>query len=139
MKRADIAYMAGFFDGEGCISICCSSSRWRELSLKCQVGQCNRWILELFKFRFGGSIRLQKKESVQHHDYWMWHISSGKAADFLKVIEPCLYLKRAEAKIAIEFQSHKRACNHLKPEERVLQEAQRILLREAKEQVKVGS
>lgn len=138
MKRVDIAYMAGFFDGEGCISICCSSGRWRELSLKCQVGQCNRWILELYKFRFSGSIRLQRSKNPQHHDYWMWHISSGGAAEFLKVIKPYLYLKKAEAEIGIEFQSHKRACNHLKPEERVLQEAHRILLRKAKEEIKLG-
>ena len=87
-KKPNLSYLAGFFDGEGCIRI---NKTHGHYALIIQVSQCNRWVLELFKMHFGGSIHHREQSRYPSS---MWSISSWKASAFLEIIEPYLMLKK---------------------------------------------
>lgn len=125
--------MAGFFDGEGCISISKSSHGY---SLLCDVIQCNRWVLELFKMSFGGAIRLRRQYTGNYPTY-AWHICAKNAQVFLETIKPFLVLKRAEAEVAIKFQRRKGGVGcHISDGQKAVEEAEYLLLQNLKREVK---
>ena len=134
MSKTDLAYIAGFFDGEGCISIKRIRNRNRpfnQYQLEVTVGSTDEWVCERFKFVFGGNVRKTKSRNPNWKPFWVWRASSKTAGVFLKVIIPYLHLKRDRAEIALTFQrarSIKQDRRSLTSEEMALEEAQRILM-----------
>ena len=111
---AELSYMAGFFEGEGCVSAVKYASyplkigRKPTLVLMCRVGNTEKDALELFERRFGGKIRVWHR-NPKWKDIWIWNIYAKKALNFLETIEPYLKTKRKQelARLGIEFQKHK--------------------------------
>ena len=137
MKGINLSYMAGFFDGEGCI---CIGKSPHGISLICSITQCNEWILQLFKMRFGGTVRLRQPYKAEKYRTFSWNISGGKAGIFLGIIKPYLMLKRAEAELAIQFQMSKgRIGHHLTDNQKAVEEAQRILMQKLKMEGKINA
>ena len=67
MTELDLAYMAGIFDGEGCITIQRGSQRGkRHYTLRCLIGICNPYIPYMFKFAFGGWVYQWKSKKENH-------------------------------------------------------------------------
>lgn len=133
MKKTDIAYLAGLFDGEGCICIGKEKARGERphpsYHLECSVSMCNEYLPNLYRFSFGGSVFFYKDRHPNHQPAWQWHISARKASGFLNTILPYLTIKKGEAELAIKFQSAKRYSGRPKTEgEFALEEAQKILL-----------
>lgn len=134
MTPPELAYIAGFFDGEGYIGITFRQGkgyRWRTLQAK--VGNTNEWVINYLKFSFGGSIYKRKVYGNQRQSF-DWTLVGNQAASFLKLILPFLKLKRPQAEIAIRFQERKSKRNWRKmpPEIDALEEAENLLLREYK-------
>jgi hypothetical protein len=104
----DIAYAAGFFDGEGCIIIRKSNrvSGNISYSLGIQVAQVCQSPLLWLQSRWGCHICPVNRPRPT----WTWSPSSRAAARFLQDVLPFLIVKHDQAIIAIEFQSHK--CNN---------------------------
>ena len=135
MKKIDIAYMAGIFDGEGCISIGKHQRRknWNPTySLKISVVMCNPYIPKLFQMAFGGRIDCYERVGYKL-PHWNWHLDSKNTIPFLEAIMPYLRLKRDEARLALEFQKLKKVKhtfrgNSYKPEEIAVFEAEKILM-----------
>jgi hypothetical protein len=111
MDQMKLAYCAGFFDGEGSISIHYSMrdhkggkvyARWQE---EVKVTQLAREPLDLFTELFGGYVYETEHYTAkgEHHYRFDWKLTSRKAHEFLEVIVPLLILKKQEAEIAIEF------------------------------------
>jgi len=99
----DIRYMAGFFDGEGHLGIAC---RW-SWSPPCffpiaSVVNTDRPILEEFRDKFGGSIRVHEKPYGNRALSWTWclHKADGLRA-FLEHIGPHLRQKGAAAQVLL--------------------------------------
>jgi hypothetical protein len=120
LNENEIAYAAGLFDGEGCILICRNSagSYW----LQTRVTNTNRDILEWMKHRFGGGIGTQgaAKGHKRVKPCWYWIASGNGAAAFLVHVFPHLIIKRAQARVAMQFQDRlrgTRGVNHLPLEE----------------------
>ena len=135
MTIADLNYMAGIFDGEGCISIGKHKKRghWNAAySLKVAIVMCNAYIPNLFQFAFGGKVYTQNRGG-RYLPEWHWAIAANKAVEFLKILLPYLRLKKDEAELAIRFQAFKKN-KHTYPgnayteEEVAILEAERILL-----------
>ena len=130
MKRVDLAYMAGLFDGEGCINI---KKKGRYYSLNCKLNMANEFLPNLYKFSFGGSLsKVPQEPPIQTQ--LAWSITSRNATTFLEAILPYLKLKRNEAELAIKFQngfSHQGG-NRISDGQLVLREAQKILLSKMK-------
>jgi hypothetical protein len=110
ISETDKAYVAGFIDGEGCISISRREYIKRTptpiYTLTVAVVSTNRDVLEycrnltnLGAVMLGG---LPRKDS--HHQEFSWRISSRQAIDLLQLILPYLRIKREQADIAIAFQ-----------------------------------
>lgn len=110
MRKTDLAYFAGIFDGEGCISIKSTRTKYGQgkisysHSLEVSVGNTNEWLCRQLCFSFGGSVNSQKSTGKP---VWRWHIAAVKAKTFLIDILPYLKLKRPQAEIAIQFQKSK--------------------------------
>jgi len=119
LTEAQKAYLAGFFDGEGCIHIgtyppgvysASTISPFHQLSI--MLGNTNKLILEhICSLLSAGNIQRVEGKNSRTRPYYQWRIHGRKALEFLELIKPYLILKKKEAALAIEFQSGKR--NHL--------------------------
>lgn len=107
MVDAELAYLAGFFDGEGSISILRPRAKARSLLLHIQVSQIVREPLEMFQSRFGGTIHLTNRgqSPLSRRPIWAWHAGPRAGAAALQEMLPFLVVKQSQAAIAIEFQS----------------------------------
>lgn len=97
----DLRYLAGFFDGEGCVAIY-RAGNGRGHTLSVQITQ-NKSIesdqlLEELQAEYGGSIT-----SVKGDKAWHYSIGSKNAAKLLEDIAPWLRLKRTEVSLALEW------------------------------------
>lgn len=99
------AYLAGFFDGEGCISIKLTSSNARRLEIS--ANQVDRRPLDLLADRYGGSIRRRTVEA-HRQPMWTWRLEGWSAVRALAEWLPFLTVKMEQAKLAVEFQRHLR-------------------------------
>ena len=95
----NINYLAGYFDGEGCISM----SRYQNYNLCCRVASVNPAIPLLFRDAFEGWICYYKGRKEGHRDQVVWSISGKKVTSFLKRILPYLIIKKEEALIGVEY------------------------------------
>jgi hypothetical protein len=110
MAVSDIekAYAAGLIDGEGCIDIGVNhpkkGSRSRDqLYVRVGIHMTNPLPLEEFKNIWGGSIHIRKPFINHWKQSYDWKVTCGSAMEFLADIEPFLIVKKAEARVALEF------------------------------------
>jgi hypothetical protein len=104
-EQTQYAWAAGFFDGEGCVSL---SHQGRWTCARIILVQKDPRPLEHFKLAFD----LDEKISPQHRrhgkkmcTYLRLVVSGRRAADVLTKMLPYLTLKRAVAEVAIDLQS----------------------------------
>lgn len=98
----DLAYIGGFFDGEGHVMISHSTngsaSRNRIFRLQVGVAQKSPVILQWLKELFGGWI--YKSQHTQCHQ---WNLASRQAGDFLQVICSHVKVKKDVVMLALEY------------------------------------
>ena len=137
MKKTDLAYLAGIFDGEGCIVI--HDRQWITKTGIKRIGfypeicvaSTNEWIIQQLKFAFGGNVYLRKKGTTRAQPIWAWQTTSKKATSCLKALLPYLRLKRRQAELAIEMENRRRprGSHKLEPKDNIAwQQAQKILI-----------
>jgi hypothetical protein len=99
MNDLNLSYLAGFFDGEGCISILKYSkdiSKWNpSYFLQAQIGQKYGSTLDWVKENFGGNVYKKRDQT--------WIVTNNKAYEFIKLLEPYLKYKKPQAQLAIKF------------------------------------
>jgi len=105
---AECAYAAGFFDGEGSISIR-PPSRTCGYRLTVSVTQTLQGPLLWLRERWGGYLRqnpsnLKRGQSMA----WTLQLSTQEALHFLSHIRPYLLVKAEEADVGMAFQQRKR-------------------------------
>lgn len=95
-----LAYVAGLFDGEGCIT---TINNGTSLS----INICNTVIepLEFVKRLFGGSIYTQKSDNIKHKLLHRWAISGEAASEILQCLLPYLIIRKERAVLGIKFVS----------------------------------
>lgn len=99
VDSCDIAWAAGFFDGEGCIRI---AKRDKVFQLLIGVSQKVRAPIEDFVAIMG--IGTVKTFNYTNGGFEVRYCGS-KAVEVLKIMRPHLRLKAVEADLAIEFQN----------------------------------
>lgn len=102
---SEIAYLAGFFDGEGCVRIKYASQRGSSYYVWVAVTNSNYAVLQCYKNMFGGQIR-QAEKSVNKIIYH-YLITSAEAVDMLKVLGVFLKEKKPQAELAITYHETK--------------------------------
>ncbi len=97
MNNIDLSYLAGFFDGEGCISILKTTKKdWNpSYFLQAQIGQKYGDTLVWVKENFGGNMYTARDQT--------WIVTNYKAYEFIKLIAPYLKYKKPQAELAIKF------------------------------------
>ena len=71
-----LAYLAGFFDGEGCVYIGTNGG------INCRIVNTGLPVLKAFKFIFGGSI-LNRKQKVNKQQF-VWSVYGEEAELFME-------------------------------------------------------
>lgn len=102
MTREQLSYIAGFFDGEGCIMALQEKNRRTRMSrISVAVSNTDFRPIKMLYEQFGGHYRQTKRENRK--EFATWSMSCKKAADFLALILPYLIIKRERAIAAIEL------------------------------------
>jgi len=127
VTQEQLAYIAGLFDGEGCVHI---GGRRQNSSynLEVSLSNTNRDVLFWIQSIFGGYIKEQKKAKEYHTQCYNWRIVSNQAVLFLESIYPYMRIKLNQADGAIAFQSLMRMSDQtsvIKNAERLIYEAMR--------------
>lgn len=112
MNQADIAYAAGFVDGEGCISVGIKSGRKNCLVWKITVVNTDFGIIQWFKNTFGGSYYQRKTYKATYAVSWAWAISNINGEEFLKLILPYLKVKKEVANVFLELRETRKYISH---------------------------
>ena len=97
-----LAYAAGFFDGEGTVSV--PKRKVKEkyyYRLNVSVSNTYRKTLEEFQVAFGGQI--YNDTNYVNKPLFSWQINGQEAAKFLQQIEPFLAEKRSQAWLGMEY------------------------------------
>lgn len=96
-----LAYLAGFFDGEGCVRIKKSYNGSKACWITVQISNADRLVLEQYKTLFGGEVFTRGKST--NFQMYMYELSSSEAVDFLRTMVGYLQGKKAQAEYAIAF------------------------------------
>jgi|SRR5215831_4650272 len=103
MKKCDAKiWAAGFFDGEGCISLGKPQGRATGYRLVVKVAQKVDPPLKRLQRNFGGSLWEDKR-----YGSWQWQVCGDTASAFLLEILPYLIVKQKQAQVAVAFQARR--------------------------------
>lgn len=105
MDNIELAYIAGFFDGEGCIYVVkMVGNKNPGYSLKLEINQRldNDSILYYIQSKFGGNIH-HKRPSFNSNRHTRWSIHGDLAIAVLKQLLPYLKIKKLQAEVAISY------------------------------------
>jgi hypothetical protein len=100
---ADVAYCAGLFDGEGCISASRSYHCQKNVRVSIYVTMCDRAGPEFMARTFGGHVREWKRKTRSGKAVFSWGLHCRKAAAVLELMLPYLQIKRSRAESAIKL------------------------------------
>lgn len=115
VSEAELAYAAGFLDGEGHICIAYmiadpkrpSKTKYERYQLRVNISQGTPEVLHWFKERFGGSVHISTHkrpyDKTRTYQRCNWVIGTKAASQFISLVRPYLIVKAKEADIALEF------------------------------------
>jgi hypothetical protein len=105
MTNIDAAYIAGLFDGEGCVLISTKQRFGRAVFwLEISITNTDKPVLDWILATVGGRMQKKPHNKKGNRDLWRWRASSREAAGVLEILLPYLRIKREQARLAIEFQ-----------------------------------
>lgn len=108
---SNLEYLAGFFDGEGCVNIQRPDRAGRQ-SLVVQVSNTQPAVLWLYQDRWNGRI-IDRDNGPNRKRLSVWRTYSVDALAALTDMLPHLIIKKGAAEIGIEFQMFKMGDNSL--------------------------
>jgi hypothetical protein len=113
-KKLSLEYIAGFVDGEGCISIhenrawLAESANGRpRIVMQVAIANCNRAVLVQIQRQHGGSICKQTRTNPHARQGYALKLSEQSACRFLEKILPFLCIKRKQAKLMLQLGKRK--------------------------------
>jgi len=104
----DDRYVAGLFDGEGCIQI------GQTGTLLITLGNTNYLVLNKLQGEYGGFISKLPKRVPRHLDCWVWSIHSKKSIQFLERISSHLIIKKRQVELGLHYILNKRDIRKMK-------------------------
>ena len=115
IKRVDLAYIAGFVDGEGYIGIKKKIRRRTNYSPcyseRVSVGNINKEVIDNINNLVNGYVKYRKASKLTKNGCWYWEVTEEKARKFLKMIYPYLIVKKPEADILKQLSENKKETN----------------------------
>jgi hypothetical protein len=101
-----LAYLAGLFDGEGCVMIAKKKTRGVSPSFGLNVSLSNTdgRVTQLLKQRFGGYVKYAPDRRPNHRACYFWCLSGARmGAAFLQSIRPYTVIKSEQIDLALRF------------------------------------
>lgn len=105
--KISLKYIAGFFDGEGCIVA--RPKNGKSIHIHISIGQKDSSILRIIQTYFGYGLlnKMATSKTNPNRDIWRYRIVKTELVlDFLKKINPYLIDKKKQSELAIEFLNH---------------------------------
>lgn len=112
LTASEIGYIAGLFDGEGCVSISRRVKQeyslkhqaiYHDYSLQLTIGNSNYEVLEWLETKCSGRI-YQMKNRGNRKPFWHWMlVRRYEVKAFLLLIQPLVIVKREQVAIALKF------------------------------------
>ncbi len=109
----DIRYVAGLFDGEGCVRADDSPKKTpkgeirRSYQMLVSVTMTDKPLIEQLQ------THMHKRDPIKNRPCFCWAAASNIALAFLRQVEPHLIIKREQAQLAIRLQEHVLANKHI--------------------------
>jgi len=105
VRAEDLAWMAGFFDGEGSIGISHPDPVGRPgtFGLQVRVSQIVKEPLIVLSAVWGGAIGIRDNGGFGSRRIFQWSLTGPRAGEFLRALLPYLVVKKADALLALEF------------------------------------
>lgn len=94
----NIQWLAGFFDGEGCVHMRMDTRKRAVYSLQVMLTQNDESILREVQREFGGTVYKHSGRRC-----WRWRITSAPSLVFLEAIQPYVRIKKEQVDLAIQF------------------------------------
>lgn len=101
-----LEYLAGFFDGEGCIGLSVNG-RWKHVNLYLQIANTNEAILFEIQECFGGCMSKPRVVGTKCKLARQLKFYGHEAAALLEKLQPLLHIKKEQARLALEFWNYK--------------------------------
>lgn len=101
-KPGALVYLAGYFDGEGCITVLKQGGTG--LCLRVTIVSADEQVLRLFETVFCQRVYEVKHVSSKSRTkckLFRWSVSGSRAVPILRDLEPFLITKRNQAKVAL--------------------------------------
>jgi hypothetical protein len=110
LSIAELSYIAGIIDGEGCISITklapqrgCVASDYKD---RVHVANTDYKLIKWLLNKTGlGNVREIKSKNPKHKTRYDWILHRGKTREFLIKILPFLVIKKGQAIEMLKFRS----------------------------------
>lgn len=101
-------YLAGLFDGEGCVrlkGIPNRRARHNRLytSMSCIFTNTDKAIMLQLQKQLGGNLRKVKRTNLKHKVAWQLWLDGQVASAFLSKVTPFLRIKHRQAKLALQY------------------------------------
>jgi hypothetical protein len=107
IAESEKAYAAGFFDGEGHITIAARKVKEAKglcYTMRIGASQNNARPLSWLQHRWGGTVNAVKRKTTRGNTTYVWMCFTSGAEKFLRDVLPYLQVKRRRALIALAFQ-----------------------------------
>lgn len=104
IKDTDIAWSAGFFDGEGWLVIQKRGGKYKSHYLRIGIAHVAPEPLYEMQRLYGGNIRKDSKVYGNRKPRHVWTLSCSKAANAVMQMQPYLHNKNEVCRLGLEFQ-----------------------------------
>ena len=116
-KHIELSYLAGFFDGEGCV-----------LYDRIMVDNTNPYILEKYLIAFGGGrIYLKSPARPNNRAGYRWVAYGDTARNALRKMMPYLIEKKEQALINLDILNHKASSPERSDMKKKLKQLKRVV------------
>lgn len=104
MKPEDIGWVAGIFDGEGCVHVSKATTPYGvQYQLKLSVSNTDPGMICRLVRLLGGNFRPEKQKGNRKEVY-KWYIQGRGAIRVIKLMLPYLVTRKEQAEVALEFE-----------------------------------
>jgi hypothetical protein len=114
MKKTQIAYLAGLFDGEGYVGIVKKHPKARHNPshvLQVEISNTHKPTIDFVNRRFSGCVYKFKPTMRTRKICWDWRGTNRNAIKFLETVLPYLRIKRSQAILGLRFQKEKNSAH----------------------------
>lgn len=102
--ETDLAYIAGFFDGEGHCGLTKSNASTNSVRIHVVITNTNRDALMWIYRTIGlGMLDEQSKGNLRHKKVYDLRFPASHRVKFLKLIQPFLKIKKRQVELMLEF------------------------------------